>query len=114
YRELFAHTNYRTLKRENSAREAASESDFVGGADSIRVADETFDAVLLTQVLEHVREPLRVVRELHRVLKRGGRLFLTAPLVWELHDLPHDFYRFTENGLRYLVEEAGFIDVEIA
>jgi SAM-dependent methyltransferase len=114
YKELFAHTNYRTLDWEHSVHEAASDSDFVGAADSIPVADETFDAVLLTQVLEHVREPSVVLRELHRILKREGWLFLTAPLVWELHELPYDFYRYTENGLRYLVEEAGFVNVEIA
>ena len=64
-----------------------------------RSRDGAFDAVLFTQVLEHVPEPARVLAELHRILRPGGTLYLTAPLVWELHELPHDYYRYTSEGL---------------
>jgi SAM-dependent methyltransferase len=68
---------------------------------------ENFDAVVCTQVLEHVPEPLQVLQEIARVLKPGGRLFLSAPQSWPQHQKPCDFYRFTSFGLRHLLERAG-------
>lgn len=69
--------------------------------------DNTFDAVLLTQVLEHVTEPQQVIKEIQRVLKPGGRLFLTVPQSWHQHQKPNDFFRYTSFGLKYLFEKAG-------
>jgi hypothetical protein len=54
-----------------------------------------------------------VLAELHRILATGGTLYLTVPLVWELHELPHDYYRYTPEGLRHLLETAGFSSVEV-
>jgi SAM-dependent methyltransferase len=113
YRELFQHTNYITIDWEHSVHEGAVGSDIIAPAESLPVDDESFDAVILTQVLEHVPEPGRVLQELYRVTRPGGQLFLTAPLVWELHEEPFDYYRFTEHGLRYLLQEAGFDTIEI-
>jgi SAM-dependent methyltransferase len=70
-------------------------------------AQETFDAALCIQVLEHVPEPLSVLREIARVLKPGGCLFLTAPQSWPQHQKPHDFFRYTSFGLRHLFNHAG-------
>jgi hypothetical protein len=55
-----------------------------------------------------VPDPAAVARELHRILRSGGHAYLTVPLVWELHELPHDYFRYTEGGLRHLLESAGF------
>lgn len=68
----------------------------------------TFDAVICTQVLEHVSDPQRVINELHRVLKPGGQLFLTAPQGWGIHNEPYHFFNFTLYGLRLLFQKAGF------
>jgi len=113
YRELFEHTNYCTIDWEHSLHEQAAASDIVASADNLPVEDKSFDAVLLTQVLEHVPEPTRVLVELFRVLRPRGFLFLTAPLAWELHELPFDFYRYTANGLEYLARGAGFEEIEV-
>jgi len=67
-----------------------------------------FDTVLCAQVLEHVPQPQQLVEEAFRVLKVGGRLILTAPQTWGLHEEPQDYYRFTRYGLHYLLESAGF------
>jgi len=75
---------------------------------AIPVEDCTYDLVLLTQVLEHVPHPLAVLRELHRVLKPGGEIWLSAPLYFYEHETPHDYFRYTQFGLRYLVQAAGF------
>jgi len=112
FRELFDHTRYTTLDWARSPHEGAHAVDIVASADKIPVRDEAFDAALLTQVLEHVPDPSAVLREIHRVVVPGGRLYLTAPLVWELHELPHDYYRYTSEGLRTLMTAAGFGDVK--
>jgi SAM-dependent methyltransferase len=67
-----------------------------------------FDAAINIVTLEHVREPGRVLSEIARVLKPGGRLLLVAPHEWEVHQAPHDYFRFTRYGLRLLLERAGF------
>jgi SAM-dependent methyltransferase len=113
FRELFAHARYATLDWGESVHEGARSSDIVASADSIPVRDGAFDAVLLTQVLEHVPEPAAVLAELHRILAEGGRIYITVPLLWELHELPHDYYRYTSQGLRHLLESAGFSSVEV-
>ena len=75
-------------------------------------ADESFDSVLLTDVLEHVTEPASLVREIARVLRPAGRLVLSVPFYYLLHERPYDYYRYTEFGLRHLCQQAGLrVDV---
>ncbi len=71
-------------------------------------AGGSFDHVLSTQTLEHLPEPGAFLAEAARVLVPGGGLSLTAPQCFRLHQAPHDYYRYTEHGLRYLLEKAGF------
>lgn len=66
-----------------------------------------FDAAVNIVTLEHVREPAQVIAEIARVLRPGGRLLLVTPLEWEEHQQPHDYFRYTRYGLRYLLERAG-------
>ena len=65
-------------------------------------------------MLEHVPEPSAVLDECFRVLEPGGRLALTVPLLWELHELPHDYYRFTEPGVQHLLDKAGFVEAMVS
>jgi SAM-dependent methyltransferase len=76
--------------------------------------ESSFDAVICTQVLEHVRDPIRSCEELHRVIKSGGLVFVTLPFVWREHASPTDFWRFTSHGCYNLLQEAGFSNIEIA
>jgi len=89
-------------------------ADVHGNGLALPFEGEGFDVVFCSQVLEHVSEPGKLIREFARVLKPGGRLLLTAPQTWGLHCEPNDFYRFTKYGLCYLAESNGFAVVDVA
>jgi SAM-dependent methyltransferase len=113
YRELFDHCRYLTTDWEKSLHVTPSEVDIVASADALPLEDRAADAALLTQVLEHVQDPAAVLAETARILRPAGRIFLTVPFVWELHELPFDFWRFTPASLERLLMAAGFVDVQI-
>lgn len=70
--------------------------------------DNSFDALITTQVIfEHVSDPLATMKELARVLRAGGGGFIIGPFITPVHQPPHDFFRYTEFGLKYLFEKAG-------
>ena len=69
---------------------------------------DSFDSVLCNQVLEHVFNPDYFLSEIHRVLKPSGKLLLTVPFVWDEHEKPYDFARYTSFGLTSLLEKNGF------
>lgn len=81
--------------------------DVWGDALALPFRDRAFDTALCNQVLEHVPEPQVAMDEMARVLRPGGYLIVTAPHIWGLHEVPHDYFRFTPYGLRHLAERAG-------
>jgi SAM-dependent methyltransferase len=87
--------------------------DIVSSAYDIPVESATFDRALCIQVLEHLDEPDRAFSEFQRLLKTGGRLYLSAPLIAGEHQQPYDFYRYTRFGLAALGSKHGFRLVEI-
>jgi SAM-dependent methyltransferase len=107
YAPLFAHAHYESADFEQVGKEYAKATYTCDLAD-IPVEDGRFDFVLFSQVLEHIPEPSLVLRELHRVLKPGGTLWLSTPLFYEEHEQPYDFFRYTQFGLRHLLEGAAF------
>ena len=72
------------------------------------IPSERYDVVACQQVLEHVRHPWRAASQFHRVLKPGGVLVLSVPHLSRRHERPHDYFRFTPEGVAILLEDAGF------
>lgn len=82
-------------------------------ANRLPFTASSFDAVICTQVLEHVESPEGLLTEIRSVLRPGGRLVLTAPQHWRIHEAPRDFFRFTRYGLEHLLASADFVEVAI-
>jgi len=70
--------------------------------------NETFDTVVLSDVLEHVPQPEALWKEKGRILVRGDRVLLNVPFYYWLHETPHDYYRYTEYALRRFATLEGF------
>lgn len=85
---------------------------FADGA-KLPFPDDSFDAVFCLEVLEHVPEPAMVMQEISRVLKPGGRAWISMPFLYPLHDAPFDFQRYTEYGLRRDVEKTDLVVEEL-
>lgn len=83
-------------------------TDVFGDALRLPFRQNTFDSVLALSLLEHVPEPQCVVNEAYRVLKKGGICAATVPFYNRIHLAPYDYFRFTEYGIRYILEKAGF------
>ncbi len=113
YRPLFDGCDYVTQDWPGTVHAAARRADVVADLHDLPVADASFGFVLCTEVLEHVADPARVLRELERVLAPGGGLLVTVPFVGELHEEPHDHWRLTSHGLRGLLERSGFVDIAV-
>lgn len=87
--------------------------DVLGDLTALPFPAGIFDAALNVVTLEHVKDPANAVAELARVLAPGGRLLLIAPQEWEVHQAPHDYFRYTRYGLRLLLERAGLVDIHV-
>ncbi len=84
-------------------------------ADLVRLPfrDQSFDAAIHLVTLEHLSEPACALAELARVLRPGARVLMVVPQDWEVHQPPHDYFRYTRFGLEYLLRKAGFEIVQM-
>ncbi len=87
--------------------------DIMASAIEMPWRDQSFDRLFCSQVLEHVPDPQRALQESFRCLKPGGVILISVPHLSYLHNEPNDYYRFTHHGLRTLLTNAGFSEIEI-
>lgn len=106
YRALFNVESHVGLEVERSLQSLGS-SDVVYDGSRFPFADSTFDSVFCSQVLEHVFETDTFLSEIARVLKPGGRFLFTVPFVWDEHEEPWDYGRYSTFGLKALLERHG-------
>jgi SAM-dependent methyltransferase len=76
--------------------------------EALPFPDACFDTLVLSDVLEHVPHPEALWREMARLLAPGGHVLLNVPFLYGLHEVPHDYGRYTEFALRRFAEQAGF------
>jgi SAM-dependent methyltransferase len=119
YRALFAHCRYETqdfarLGDDQLRHGGYGNIDYRCDIAHVPVADGTFDAILCTEVLEHVAEPINAVKEMARILKPGGHLMLTAPLGSGIHQEPYHYYGgYTPYWYQDFLGAAGFSEIRV-
>lgn len=118
YRPYFSHCRYESqdfCQYEGALVKYIQPIDHVCDITRIPLPDATLDAIVCTEVFEHVVDPMAVLAEFSRLLKPGGKLFLTAPLGSSLHMEPYHYYGgFTHYWYRYWLPRHGFVVDEIA
>ena len=85
-----------------------SQVDCFYDGENIPFKQEEFDVVFSTEVMEHVQNPEKYLDEIYRVLTKDGIAVITVPFFVPLHEKPHDYYRYTEYGLRHLIAKSNF------
>jgi len=75
---------------------------------NIPFGHDHFDSILCTEVLEHCTEPVTLLNEMYRVMKKDAFAFLSVPMFMEHHEAPYDFRRFTYYGIKKIADDAGF------
>jgi SAM-dependent methyltransferase len=114
YREFFNHTEYVGVDLAvGDTTWDYTGLDAIGDLRELPFGDETFDAAVCVQTLEHVNDPFQVISEIGRTLKPGGRFYLSAPMMWHQHQKPHDFFRYTSFGFQHLLEQSGMQVLEM-
>jgi SAM-dependent methyltransferase len=106
YRSRLPATRYVGLDLDTPEARARGVAELFYDGSAFPCAAASFDGVLCSQVLEHVFTPEAFLREIHRVLRPGGRLVLAVPFAWD--EQPRDFARYSSFGLQALLERAGF------
>ena len=82
--------------------------DILCDATDISESSEKYDVVICTQVIEHVFDHSKIFEEAYRLLKPGGRFIVSSNFIWENHEAPFDFYRFTADCFNVLLTNSGF------
>jgi ubiquinone/menaquinone biosynthesis C-methylase UbiE len=120
YKSLFNHCDYyaHDFKKYSGEKLGGTKDyadiDIVSDIESIPVNDESFDVVICTEVLEHVPEPIKALKEMSRILKKGGTILITAPLGSGLHQLPYHYYGgYTPEWYKKFLIESGIEIQEI-
>src|ERR1039457_4436123 len=85
-----------------------SQVDALADLTALPFRTATFDAAVHIVTIEHLKEPGRALSEIARTLVPGGALLMAAPHEGEVHQAPHDYFRYTRYGLAYVLEQAGF------
>jgi len=87
--------------------------DYNCSADNIPVEDGTFDIIMLAEVIEHLENPIEVINECYRALKKGGKIVVTVPFLNALHADPYDFQRWTDLKIENVFNKSAFKDISI-
>jgi SAM-dependent methyltransferase len=110
YKSLFTNaSSYTGIDIENPGHDHSKEEiDCYYDGRNIPFANASYDGAFCSEVLEHVFEPEPFIKEISRVIKPEGLLLLTVPFVWNEHEMPYDFGRYTSGGLKELIMRNGF------
>ncbi len=127
YESLFDKCDYTAAGYEPEMKFGKYNCNCHADIDNMHFCDESFDAIICIEVLEHVANPFNAVENIFKVLKKGGRLLLTTPFMLGYHGKTRDlnvykthahsaypdFWRFTHEGLSYLLKDFSEVDIDV-
>lgn len=113
YVHLYGSEEYVGLEIDTPQNRAGKNADYFYDGNQFPFASEIFDSLVANEVFEHVFNPDQFLSEVFRVLKPGGMTLLTLPFIWDEHEQPHDFARYTSFGIKALLEKHGFEIIEL-
>lgn len=109
YESLFKVEEYIGLDFKGEGHSHKNEHiDIFYDGKTIPLDDRTIDAIFSSEVLEHIFNPNEILQEFNRVLKSNGKVLISCPFVWNEHEVPNDYARYTQFGLKHLFESNGF------
>ncbi|MCF6158626.1 MAG: class I SAM-dependent methyltransferase [wastewater metagenome] len=112
YEKLFNSSQYIGLELDTFENRKNKKADYFYDGKTFPFRNNEFDSIIVNEVFEHVFNPVEFLNEIYRVLKPGGTLLMTVPFVWDEHEQPNDFARYTSFGLRYILKKSGFEIIE--
>ena len=113
YESLFSETTeYIGIDYDSPENKKNTKIDVFYSGHKFPFNDSTFDSAVLTQVLEHIFNPDEFLSEINRVLKKNGKLLLSVPFVWDEHEQPRDYARYSSFGISHILKEHGFKIIE--
>ena len=106
YKKYVKSKSYKTLDINSTLN-----VDFCEDIHKTIISSNSFDTILMIEVLEHLYNPFKAIEQVHRILKKEGYVIATTPFIHPYHGEPHDYYRYTKHGLKKIFEE--FDDVKV-
>lgn len=109
YKKYFTNCGYKSLDFDPETK-----PDILADAHQLPFKNNSIDAVICKAVLEHVQEPQKVIDEIHRILRSGGKCFVYVPFLYNYHgsgEKYRDYYRFTKDGIEYLFRKFSKIEI---
>lgn len=100
---LYDHTD----KVTNINLKASKGVDILGNAAELPVKNNCFDVVICAELLEHVPDPVAVLKEIKRTLKKGGKAYITVPFIFPIHADPYDYGRYTPAFWERVADSVG-------
>lgn len=112
YKNLFNVEQYDGLEYDTPEYRANKNAEYFYDGKNFPFENESYDNAISNEVFEHVFNPDEFLKEINRIMKMNGKLLMTVPFVWDEHEPPYDFARYTSFGLKYLIEKHGFEIIE--
>ena len=111
YKKIFKYKKYIICDVENKYN--FEDIVIIKPNDILPLKDDYADLALSTEVLEHVKDIDLFLSEIYRIMKSGGKLIMTTPFLWPVHEAPNDYRRFTNFGIKHLLTKKGFKNIKI-
>ena len=111
-KEIEKNLKHRDISVQSTDIDPDRKPDFVDDITDTKLQPDSFDYIVCAEVIEHVTQPQPAADNLLRILKPGGRCLVSTPYIFPTHDAPHDYFRYTEFGLRLLFLKFELVELK--